>query len=262
MREKLFGKASRDGQNCGGVHFVERKRHGAERKPPRLFSGVGGEKTALGEANCKGVFGGETAGGGKMRAKLFWGKAAPGLRKFRWCGFCGEETARGRKEASKVVRLKAALTLKNGRVVGGEKTALKQANCRGVFGEKTARGGKMRAKLYGGKPPLDGQNSGGVDFVERRRHGAERKPPRLFRWCGFCGEERARGRKKASKVVQVKAALGEKKVSWWGETALGQANWKAAPGQIKFWWCGFCGRETARGRKKASKIVQVKTALG
>ncbi|KRY98361.1 hypothetical protein T11_14066, partial [Trichinella zimbabwensis] len=30
-----------------------------------------------------------------------------------------------------------------------------------------------------GKSPRDGQNSGGVDFMERRRHGAERKPPRL-----------------------------------------------------------------------------------
>ncbi|KRY94678.1 hypothetical protein T11_11146, partial [Trichinella zimbabwensis] len=25
---------------------------------------------------------------------------------------------------------------------------------------------------------------------------------------------------------------------------------KAAPGRTKFRWCGFCGRETARGRKK------------
>ncbi|KRY98362.1 hypothetical protein T11_2373, partial [Trichinella zimbabwensis] len=57
---------------------------------------------------------------------------------------------------------------------------LGQANCREVFGEKTARGGKMRAKLFGGKPPQDGQNSCGVDFMERKRHVAEKKPPTLF----------------------------------------------------------------------------------
>ncbi|KRY95424.1 hypothetical protein T11_4527 [Trichinella zimbabwensis] len=39
----------------------------------------------------------------------------------------------------------------------------------------------MRAKLFVGNPPRDGQNSGGVDFMKWRRHGAERKPPRLFR---------------------------------------------------------------------------------
>ncbi|KRY62660.1 hypothetical protein T11_12004 [Trichinella zimbabwensis] len=33
------------------------------------------------------------------------------------------------------------------------------------------------------------------------------------------------------------------------------------PGLTKFLWCGFCGRETARGRKKASKVVLVKIAL-
>ncbi|KRY64308.1 hypothetical protein T11_16288, partial [Trichinella zimbabwensis] len=73
MRAKLYGgKPPRDGQNSGGVDFVERKRHGAERKPARLVQEkaalcpkngreVGGEKTALGQANCRGVFGEETA---------------------------------------------------------------------------------------------------------------------------------------------------------------------------------------------------------
>ncbi|KRY94781.1 hypothetical protein T11_12219, partial [Trichinella zimbabwensis] len=40
----------------------------------------------------------------------------------------------------------------------------------------------MRAKLFEGKPhqgkpPRVRQNSGGVDFVERKRHGAEKKAP-------------------------------------------------------------------------------------
>ncbi|KRY63042.1 hypothetical protein T11_8679, partial [Trichinella zimbabwensis] len=35
--------------------------------------------------------------------------------------------------------------------------------------------------LFGGKSPRVGQNSGGVYFVEGKRHSAERKPPRFFR---------------------------------------------------------------------------------
>ncbi|KRY95043.1 hypothetical protein T11_332 [Trichinella zimbabwensis] len=113
-----------------------------------------------------------------MREKLF-GKASQGRTKLWWCAFCGEERAQGRKKASKVVQVKAALGEK--KVSWWGETALGQANCKGVFGGETARGGKMRAKLFGGKPPLDGHNSGIVDFVERKRHGAERKPPRLFK---------------------------------------------------------------------------------
>ncbi|KRY97433.1 hypothetical protein T11_8582 [Trichinella zimbabwensis] len=39
----------------------------------------------------------------------------------------------------------------------------------------------MCSKSFGGKPPRDGQNCGGVDFVEKKLHGAEKKPPRLER---------------------------------------------------------------------------------
>ncbi|KRY68601.1 hypothetical protein T11_13962, partial [Trichinella zimbabwensis] len=53
-------------------------------------------------------------------------------------------------------------------------------------------------------------------------------------WGSFCGEN-GTWWKNACKVV-------------WG---------KAAPGRPKFWWCGFYGVETARGRKEASKNVQV-----
>ncbi|KRY80271.1 hypothetical protein T11_17726, partial [Trichinella zimbabwensis] len=77
-----------------------------------------------------------------MREKLF-GKASQGQTKLWWCAFCGEETAWCRKEASKVVQVIAAQGRKNGSGVGGEKTALGEANCKGVFGGETARGGKM-----------------------------------------------------------------------------------------------------------------------
>ncbi|KRY95175.1 hypothetical protein T11_11270, partial [Trichinella zimbabwensis] len=52
------------------------------------------------------------------------GESRPGRTKFLWCGFCGEETACCRKEASMVVQVKAALERKNGSGVGEEKTAL------------------------------------------------------------------------------------------------------------------------------------------
>ncbi|KRY98885.1 hypothetical protein T11_12427 [Trichinella zimbabwensis] len=81
----------------------------------------------------------------------------------------------------------------------------------------------------------------------------------VFGWCGFCGEETARGGKEASKIVQVKAALGGKlegeflcRKRTWRKNACKVVCGKAAPGRTKFSWCGFCGRETARGRKKAS----------
>ncbi|KRZ66006.1 hypothetical protein T10_2890 [Trichinella papuae] len=51
----------------------------------------------------------------------------------------------------------------------------------------------MRTKLLGGKLPWDGKNSGGVDFVEGKRHEAERKPPMLMG--GVLGEKTARGGK-------------------------------------------------------------------
>ncbi|KRY98722.1 hypothetical protein T11_9336 [Trichinella zimbabwensis] len=162
MLSKLFGKKPpRDGQNCGGVDFVERKRHGAEKKPPTL--GVGGGKTALGQAKC-------------------WG----------------------------------------------------------VFVAKTARGGKMRAKLFVGKPPQDGQNSAGVDFGEGKGHGAEKKPPWLM------------GRKPPWVKKMDRELVGRKR--HWGKQIVGEF-W----GENGTWWKYA---ETARGRKKASKIVQVKTALG
>ncbi|KRZ01719.1 hypothetical protein T11_10 [Trichinella zimbabwensis] len=342
MRAKLFkGKPPQVRQNSGGVDFVERKRHGAKRKPPSYWGKVApgrtkfswcgycGRETTRGRKRASiadGVKAAEAACGGKMRAKLFkgklplvrensggvdfvegkhhraakkppslfcfceekgtwrknackvvWGKAAKERTKFLWCGFCGEKTGRCRKEAYKVVLVKAALGRKNGR--GGS------------FGEKTTRGGKMRSKLFGGKPPRDGQNSGGVDFVEKKRHGAEKKPPRRklhvagkcrqscsgkvtprrtkFSWCGFCGRETTQGRKKASIADGVKADLVEKmeeelvdRKRHWGRQNVGDILWrkghvaekcgqsclgKVAPGQTKFSWCCFCGEETARG---------------
>ncbi|KRY97785.1 hypothetical protein T11_4720 [Trichinella zimbabwensis] len=100
-----------------------------------------------------------------MRAKLFWGKP-PGTDEILVVWILWRENGTGRKESLQDCSGESRAGLKNGR---------------GVFVEKTARGGKMRAKLFGGKPPRDGQNSGGVDYMEWRRHGAERKPPRLFR---------------------------------------------------------------------------------
>ncbi|KRZ01714.1 hypothetical protein T11_7795 [Trichinella zimbabwensis] len=155
----VWGKSPREGQNSAGVDFVEGKRHRAEKRPPLLI-----RKRHMAEKCVQSC----------LR------ETAPGQTKCRWCGFRGEETAQGRKEASKVVHVKAALCPKNGRGVGGQKTPLRQAKCWGVLVEKSARGGKMRAKLFGGKPPRDGQNSGGVDFVERKRHRAEKKPPTLM----------------------------------------------------------------------------------
>ncbi|KRY99186.1 hypothetical protein T11_16364 [Trichinella zimbabwensis] len=152
MRAKLYGgNPPRDGQNSGGVDFVEAKRHGAEKSlqgcSAKICPGLKKWKESCGE---------KTAGSGKMQAKLF-GESGPGLTKFLWCGFRGEKTGRGD---------------------GGAKTALVQANGRGVFGVETACGGKLRAELFEGKPPRVGQNSGGVDFVEGKRHGAEKKAPR------------------------------------------------------------------------------------
>ncbi|KRZ66005.1 hypothetical protein T10_6172 [Trichinella papuae] len=135
--------------------------------------GVVGEKTALGHRKCRG-FCGESG---------TWRKNA--------CKILGKGNGTGQKKSFMVDRVKASLSRKNGRGVGGEKTALGQAKCKAVFGgntarggkkasmvdrEKTARGGEMRAKLFGGKLPHARQNSAGLDFVERKRHGAEKKP--------------------------------------------------------------------------------------
>ncbi|KRY99286.1 hypothetical protein T11_13328 [Trichinella zimbabwensis] len=84
------------------------------------------------------------------------------------------ESPRGRKKASKVDRVKAVLGVKNGRGVGGKKTALGQTKCRAVFGEETAFGRKKMCRcLLWRKPPEAGQNPGGKDFVGRKRHGLE-----------------------------------------------------------------------------------------
>ncbi|KRY95981.1 hypothetical protein T11_14935, partial [Trichinella zimbabwensis] len=107
----------------------------------------------------------KTAHGGKMRAMLFGGKP-PGTDEILVVWILWRENGIGRKESLQDCSGESRAGPKNGR---------------GVFGEKTARGGKIRAMFFGGKPPRDAQNSGGGDFVERRRHGAERKPPRLFR---------------------------------------------------------------------------------
>ncbi|KRY98975.1 hypothetical protein T11_16080, partial [Trichinella zimbabwensis] len=177
MRAKLFGgKPPRDGQNSGGVHFVEKKRHAAERKPPWLFRDVLGEKTAR---------------GGKMRAKLFGGKPF-GTDEILVVWILYRENGTGRKESLQDCSGESRAGPKNGR---------------GVFVEKTARGGKMRAKLFGGKPPQDGQNSGGVDYMEWRRHGAERKPPRLFR-VGV--EKTVLGQANCGRVFVEKTARGGK----------------------------------------------------
>ncbi|KRY95111.1 hypothetical protein T11_3625, partial [Trichinella zimbabwensis] len=62
----------------------------------------------------------------------------------------------------------------------------------------------------------------------------------------------------------------------WGRQIVGEFLWrkrhlvekcvqnclgKAAQGRTKFWWCAFCGEETACCRKEASMVVQVKAAL-
>ncbi|KRY94178.1 hypothetical protein T11_11167 [Trichinella zimbabwensis] len=58
----------------------------------------------------------------------------------------------------------------------------------------------MRAKLFKGKPPLVRQNSGGVDFVERKRHGGENTARGGNIWGSYCGEN-GTWRKNACKVV-------------------------------------------------------------
>ncbi|KRZ66009.1 hypothetical protein T10_4026 [Trichinella papuae] len=100
-----------------------------------------------------------------------------------------------------VDRQKVAMEFKNGRGVGWEKTALGDRKCRGDFAEKAARGGKMLAKLFGGKLPLARKNSAGIDFVERKRHRAEKKPLWLI------------GRKPPSPKKW--------KGCWWGENSTG-----------------------------------------
>ncbi|KRY99299.1 hypothetical protein T11_8486, partial [Trichinella zimbabwensis] len=212
MRAKLFdGKPPRDGQNSGGVDFAERKRHLAEKS----LHGCSGEflwrKRHVAE-KC-------------VQSCLMESRPVSDKIQVVWILWRGDGT--GPKEGLQDCSGENRAGLKNGR---------------GVFGEKTARGGKIRAKLFGGKPPwaekmegkflwrkrhvvekcvqsflLESRPStdkilvvcilwrgdgtgpkgslqdcsgescagpknlrgvfGGVDFVERKRHGAEKKPP-------------------------------------------------------------------------------------
>ncbi|KRZ65189.1 hypothetical protein T10_3512 [Trichinella papuae] len=160
MRAKLFGgKLLRSRQNSAGSDFVERKRHGEEKKPPWLIG-------------CKPP----------------WSLKMEGVL-------------------------------------------------------KAARGGKMRAKLFGGKLPHARQNSAGLDFGERKRHGAEKKPP----WLIGC---------KPPWSLKMEGVLVGKKRHW------GTENGKASQCQTKICWIRFCGKETARGGKKASKVCKLKDAMG
>ncbi|KRY96466.1 hypothetical protein T11_16232, partial [Trichinella zimbabwensis] len=58
---------------------------------------------------------------------------------------------------------------------------LDQKKKRGVGGEETVRGRKKPEMLRERKLTQTERKSGGMDFEGRKRHGAERKPPRLFR---------------------------------------------------------------------------------
>ncbi|KRZ66704.1 hypothetical protein T10_319 [Trichinella papuae] len=267
MGAKLFvGKPPRDGQNSGSVKAALGQKNG---------NGVGGEKTALGQAKCRRVFVGKAARGVKRRAKLFLGKTASKGRKFWWCGFCGEETARCRKVACKVVQ--GSFWRENG--------TWRKKNCR---------------NLFWGKPPRDGQNSGGGDFVGRKQHGAENKLPILIG--GIFGEKTARGtkmraelfgevfkRKRHMLLKGVESCLGESRpmrhpilmvwTLWRGNGTVqkgslhgcsvesrpcrknvsGVGGEKMALGEAK------CSRvfveETAPGGKEASTVVQLKAVL-
>ncbi|KRY97617.1 hypothetical protein T11_8734 [Trichinella zimbabwensis] len=114
----------------------------------------------------------------------------------------------------------------------------------------------MSAKLFEGKSPRYGQNSGGVDFVEGKRHGAEKKPLTLF-W-GVGGEKTALGGKMGATLfgeslpgtdkIQVvwilwrengtvqkgslqgssgdsRPGLKKWKGRWWGENGIGASKW-------------------------------------
>ncbi|KRZ66020.1 hypothetical protein T10_11055 [Trichinella papuae] len=132
--------------------------------------GVGVEKTALGDRKCRGVLEEKTARCEKLQPNLF-GESRTGTDKIQVGWILGKGNGTGQKIASMFDRIKAALAGKNGIGVGEEKTALGYTKCGSVLSEKTARGGKICANLFGGKLPRARQNSAGLDFVERKRHG-------------------------------------------------------------------------------------------
>ncbi|KRZ66007.1 hypothetical protein T10_5917 [Trichinella papuae] len=221
------------------------------------------------------------------------GKAAAAETKFwRW-GFCGEEAARGRKMIGKLFGLLVKKPLRPAQNSAGldfgerKRQGVEKQSPRllgqnvGDFVDWNRYGAEKKgAKLFGGKPPLAGQNSAGLDFVERKRHAAENSlHDKMYgsfsgkngtwrkksvescldesgtgtdkilmvgiSWEGFGGEETARGRKKASNIDKVKSALCPKNGRGVGgeKTALEQANCK-----------GVFGKKTARGGKMGSKL--------
>ncbi|KRZ64936.1 hypothetical protein T10_11049 [Trichinella papuae] len=152
-----------------------------------------------------------------------------------------------------------------GKKIEGELVERKQLSCRQnveEFWRRTRHVAKKCVQSYfGGKLPHARQNSAGLDFVERKRHGAGKKPPWLigckppwsFKMEGvLVGKKRHWGTENVGEFLRRKRHVAEN----CSQTCLGEG----AQGRTKFSWCGFWGRETARWRKEASKVVEVKAA--
>ncbi|KRZ00187.1 hypothetical protein T11_6007, partial [Trichinella zimbabwensis] len=192
--KSALSRKNRRGVGCGktarGVDFVERKRHGAERKPPRLFRRkppwdekmeveLVGRKRHLGKQIV-----GELLGRKRQKkrhraekmpprsfstfrknaSKVVWGKS-PRTDKIQLVWILWKENGTGQKKSPQGCSAEICLVPKKWkRSWWGENGTWQENAC----------------KVVGEKSPRDGQNSGGVDFVEGKRHGAEKKPPTLF----------------------------------------------------------------------------------